>query len=212
MPLDASISGNSSDIDRMLEQSLSHEARRAYILRGVIEQRARIEAERQGAKVTLTVDGIKNTTESMIKDTSVVVWRFQWIGDLIRWIDQQLIIHSPVEKDATKAVPGQYERSFIAYADGSEFDLNDKIPEQAEEYIIMNTQPYAGKIERGRSPQDPDGVFQVVAALAANLVDPLWATVHFEYRTPPFEEVVLRHFGSRAFNLTPAIIILAPAK
>lgn len=211
MPLDASIGGDSTDIDRMIDQSLSHQARRGYILQRVIEQRARIEAERRGAKVTLTVDGIKNTTESMIKDTSVVVWQFQWVGDLVRWIDQQLIAASPVEQNASKSTPGEFQRSFIAYADGSEFDLNGDVPEEVSEYIIMNTQPYAGKIERGESPQAPDGVFQGVAHLAAHLVDPTWASVKFEYRTPPFEEIILRRFGSRAFNVTPAIIVSVSA-
>jgi hypothetical protein len=209
MPLDASIGGDSSDIDRMIDQSLSHEARRAYILQRVIEQRARIEAERRGAKVTLTVDGIKDTTESMIKDTSVVVWKFQWIGDLVRWIDQQLIAASPVEQNASKASPGQFQRSFIAYADGNQFDLDGEISETAREYIIMNTQPYAGKIERGESPQAPHGVFEGVALLAGHLIDANFATVRFEFREPPFEEIILRHFGSRSFNVTPAIVITA---
>ena len=36
----------------------------------------------------------------------------------------------------------------------------------ADEYVFINTVPYARKIERGSSSQAPDGVYQAVAMLA----------------------------------------------
>jgi hypothetical protein len=47
----------------------------------------------------------------------------------------------------------------------------------------VNTQPYARKIEKGLSPAAPDGVYEVVAALAKRRFGNI-ASIKFSYRAP----------------------------
>ncbi len=61
-----------------------------------------------------------------------------------------------------------------------EVDVGTEIPE-ASEYAFLNTQPYSRKIERGESPQAPEGVFQVVATLAQSRFGNI-AKITFSYR------------------------------
>jgi hypothetical protein len=59
--------------------------------------------------------------------------------------------------------PGLYKRSHVLIADGVAVD-DGKIPPLAKTSDVrFNIQPYARKIERGLSPQRPDGVYQAVA-------------------------------------------------
>jgi len=70
--------------------------------------------------------------------------------------------------------------------DGIVYVLNVTNPPPAQEYVFVNTTPYARKIEgnKGRppsSPQAPDGVYQAVATLARKFSNV--AKVTFSYRT-----------------------------
>jgi hypothetical protein len=54
----------------------------------------------------------------------------------------------------------------------------------ASRYEFVSTVPYARKIERGLSPQAPDGVYQVVAVLAQKRFGNV-ARIRFSYRALP---------------------------
>ena len=82
-------------------------------------------------------------------------------------------MHSPV-------LTGRFAKSHELFADGVDTE-NPNIAPPAEEYVFLNTQPYARKIERGRSPQAPDGVYQAVATLAQRRFGNI-ARITFSYR------------------------------
>lgn len=105
----------------------------------------------------LVVDGVPAASLQGVRADSTATVMFSLLTDVIAWIDAQLILHSPVRSE-------RYARSHILLADGIEADITD--PPPAEHYTILNTQPYARKIERGLSSQAPDGVYEAVAALA----------------------------------------------
>lgn len=121
------------------------------------------------------VDGRANAPlESVNPDKGTIVFEFSLINELLQWIGEQLVLHSPV-------LTGQYARSHVLLADGVEVDPDGKIP-PAETYTFVNVVPYARKIERGLSDQAPDGVYEVVAVLAQQRFGNI-ARVRFTYRS-----------------------------
>lgn len=105
------------------------------------------------------VDGVEGRSLESVKPDGVIVFEFHLLGDLFEWIAAQLVKHSPVFK-------GNYQASHLFFADGVEVPAGTAAPD-ASEYVFINAQPYARKIERGQSPQAPEGVYQAVAALAS---------------------------------------------
>lgn len=114
------------------------------------------------------VNGVKGAPLNTVNPNGgSVVFIFDTIGDeVLRWIKEMLILHSPIGDP-----PIHYFQSHVLLADGVEIDngqglgLPDKIP-PAEKYTFVNIVPYARKIERGQSQQSPDGVYEVVADMA----------------------------------------------
>ena len=131
------------------------------------------EAQTQNKKVlgkvpphTQVVDGrIGAPLESVNPDRGRIIFEFELVMDLLSWIGEQLVLHSPVGEAPEDPHPGLYRRSHKLLADGVEIDPEGRIP-PAEEYTFVNIQPYARKIERGHSSQAPEGVYEVVADLA----------------------------------------------
>lgn len=102
-------------------------------------------------------------------------------------------------------------RGHRLYADGAEVavGVRGQIPAdvpQAGEYVFLNIVPYARKIERGLSPQAPEGVYQTVAVLAQRRFGNL-ARVTFSYRTAVGGGIVGGKLGNRAEQRQPAIIV-----
>ena len=120
------------------------------------------------------VDGSEGVPVEAVKPEGVIVYQFQLLFDLFVWIFMQLSSASPV-------LTGRYKSSHIFFADGAEIDPLGPIP-VASEYVFMNDQPYARKIERGLSKQAPDGVYEGVAALAAARYGNI-ARIIFTYRS-----------------------------
>lgn len=123
------------------------------------------------------VDGREGAPEETVKPSGEIVYEFHLMNEMFEWIGQLLLEHSPY-------LSGRYQDSFVFTADGDVVDPGTALP-SAEEYAFTNTQPYARKIERGLSDQAPDGVFQVVAAMASARFGNL-AKIRFSYRTPLF--------------------------
>jgi hypothetical protein len=147
--------------------------------------------------VTIYVDGTKGAPLDSVKN--VIVADFELVGQLVLWIHGQLQMHSPVRT-------GRYKESHALFADGHQVDpIGPTIP-IADEYVFVNLVPYARKIERGLSPQAPDGVYQVVAHLAQAEFRNV-ARVTFSYRTAIGGAIIGGKLGDRSENRNPAIII-----
>ncbi len=124
-------------------------------------------------RMTVTVDGSQNESLSSLKITSVVIADFEIVLEALGWIDTQLKMHSPV-------LSGLYAKSHELFADGQHVENPNNAP-VADEYVFINVQPYARKIELGQSSQAPDGVYHAVATLARKFGNV--AKISFGYRS-----------------------------
>lgn len=113
---------------------------------------------------TTTVDGAQGASEDAVRPDGQIVYAFQMADELVGWIREQLLVFSPVS--ATDSHPGLYRSSNVLFADDVEIAPDQPVP-QASRYTFFNTTPYARPIERGESSQAPSGVYEAVAALAA---------------------------------------------
>ena len=169
----ARISVFSREIDLIVSKHLSVEARQ----KRVADAARKILGEAQAINRRILgvvpphkqfVDGREGVPlENVNTDRGVIVFKFELIGETLRWIGEQLVIHSPIGTAPKDPHPGLYARSHILLAGGVEVDVDagEMIP-QASEYRFVSLVPYARKIERGLSDQAADGVYEVVAALA----------------------------------------------
>lgn len=105
------------------------------------------------------VDGRKDAPLETVRPNGLIVFEFELLPDIFRWVGDQLVRSSPRKS-------GRYADSHLFLADGVIVPAGAPVP-KADEYTFVNTQPYARKIDRGLSNQAPDGVYQVVAAMAA---------------------------------------------
>ena len=110
---------------------------------------------------------------SVKPDGGVIVADFDIVSEVLIWIDDQLKRHSPVKT-------GRYVQSHIVLLDGVEAEPT--VTAAFDEAVFVNNQPYARKIERGLSSQEPDGVYEAVAALARRRFGNI-ARVTFSFRS-----------------------------
>lgn len=138
---------------------------------------------------TQVVDGKVDAPVHSVKPTGYISFEFELLDPLFTWIGEMLVKHSPIGKgtDRRPGHPGLYMSSHVFMADGLIVNPGDE-PPPADEYVYMNTQPYARKIERGLSDQTPEGVYQVVAQLARRRFGNLMH-IEFNYRSPLFGAV-----------------------
>lgn len=123
------------------------------------------------------VDGRAGASEDSVRPDGEIVYEFELMNEMFEWIGQLLVENSPF-------LTGRYQDSFVFTVDGDVVDPGAPLPE-GEEFVFTNVQPYARKVERGLSNQAPDGVFQVVAAMASSRFGNL-AKIRFSYRAPLF--------------------------
>lgn len=169
----ARISAFSREIDLIVSRHLSPEARQQHV--GKAARKILKEAQATNRRVLGVVpphkqfvDGREGAPlESVNADHGHIVFQFELIGEALRWVGEQLVIHSPVGTPPEDPHPGLYQQSHVLLADGVEVEpeAGMNIP-PAEEYKFVSLVPYARKIERGQSDQAPDGVYEVVAAMA----------------------------------------------
>lgn len=110
-------------------------------------------------------------------DKGVIVFRFQLALEIFEWIEDILIMSSPVGKEPKSP---EYSKSHVFFADNVQADPAN--PPPADVYVFLSTVPYARKIERGQSKQAPDGVYEGVAAMAARRFGNI-ARVRFGFRS-----------------------------
>jgi hypothetical protein len=122
------------------------------------------------------VDGQRSENLDRVRPEGNIVFEFDLMEDIFGWIGEMLIKHSPV-------LTGRFRQSFVFLADNKVIDPGSPVPLDANEYVFVNIQPYARKIERGLSAQAPDGVMDVVATMAQRRFGNI-ARIRFGYRTP----------------------------
>jgi hypothetical protein len=181
------------DIELIFAQDLSPQARSAKLAEFAKESLA--QAEQQNERVLghvppheTFVDGSPGRPVDAVTPDGTIVFEFELLTDLLAWVHEQLVTHSPVRS-------GRYSKSHLFYADGTEIDINGPIP-QASEHVFVNMQPYARKIERGESPSAPEGVYEAVATLAQQRFGNV-ARIRFEYRVPVGGGTALETWASR---------------
>lgn len=121
------------------------------------------------------VNGAKSTAFETVKPGQSIVAVFDLGSNVVQYVWDQVLLHSPV-------LTGAFKLSQRIYADGVEVDAPSGIG-TATEIIITSVAPYARKIEAGKSSQAPDGVYEAVASLAASKYSAM-AKIRFTYRSP----------------------------
>lgn len=153
------------------------------------------------------VDGREGAALESVKPDGVIVTEFELVNDVLRWVADQLEMHSPVGSGRDPH-PGLYKKSHTLFADGQEVSVGAVLP-AAEEFVFINLVPYARKIELGSSSQAPDGVYQAVAILAQRRFGNI-ARISFGYRTAISGSFVGGRLGNKSENRNPAIIVRLP--
>lgn len=180
MPISTSITSVGKDITVLLDDTLSPKAQSRAVAEFAQEKLA--EAEDQNRRALgrtpdhkTIVDGRLDASLESVKPDGVIVFEFDLLTDLFVWIKEQLVTHSPHRS-------GTYATSHRFFADGIEADPA-RPPLASDEWVFAPSDlPYARKIERGLSRRAPDGVYQVVAVLAARRFGNQ-ARIQFSYRT-----------------------------
>lgn len=169
----------SRDVSLLIADALGPEARThmlADFARRQIAEATELNKAATGRDVPVNVfvDGRKGAPLDSVKPDGVIIGVFDLMDDLFEWIGDMLVQNSPV-------LSGDYASSHLFFADGVEVAPGGAVP-PAEEYVFLNVQPYARKIERGLSPQAPDGVYQGVAAMAKRRFGNV-ANIKFSFRS-----------------------------
>lgn len=133
---------------------------------------------------TVAVDGRLGAPLTSVRPNGVIFVEYELVFEALTWIADMLEQFSPVGKAPKDPHPGLYKRSHVMIADGIAVEPG-AIPPVAKRISFVNTQPYSRKIERGLSPQRPEGVYQAVAKLASSKFSNV-AKIQFGYETPLF--------------------------
>ncbi len=196
------------DLDVMFKQGIGDKAQSALLATFALEKIE--EAKAQNKQVLgvvppykIYVDGRQGAPLESVKPNGVIRVEFQLVNEALAWIYEQLQKHSPV-------LTGQYANSHELFADGAQV-ANPNAAPPAEEYVFLNTQPYARKIEgdlsrEPSSKQAPQGVYEAVATLAQSKFSRL-GKIRFSYRTPIGGQIAGGRVGDRSKRRTPAIIV-----
>ena len=102
----------------------------------------------------ITVDGQRGRDLSLVRpDGGEIDVEWDVVSDVLIWIGQTLRDRSPV-------VSGKYREGHTLYADDQMVPIGGVIPPAAR-YTFINLQPYAHKIEIGKTENGRDFVIQV---------------------------------------------------
>jgi hypothetical protein len=191
------------DVDLMMREDLGAKGKSALLAAFALEaitdaQQANRQILGVAPPYDVYVDGNEGAPLTSVKPDGVIRAEFHLFGEVLAWIATQLQTHSPV-------LTGRYAKSHELFADGVQTD-NPNNPPPADEYVFTNIQPYARKIERGKSSQAPDGVYQAVATLAQRRFGNI-AKITFSYRTAIGGGLVGGKAGDRSDVRNPAIIV-----
>lgn len=168
------------DFDVFIDESLGDKARQKILVDYARDAKDAADAQNRTIlgrvpEHKTTVDGALGAPIEAVKPEGTIFIEYQLIESALVEIAAMLAKHSPVKT-------GRFRASHVMFADGVEADPAS--PPPAKEYAFINVQPYARKIERGLSPQAPEGVFHVVSVLASRRYGNL-ARITFGYRSIP---------------------------
>ncbi|MFA7279813.1 MAG: hypothetical protein WC100_06935 [Sterolibacterium sp.] len=112
---------------------------------------------------TTFVDGRETPNLATVKPNGVIVAEWNFAEEIIAWCYKELRNQAPV-------LSGEYRDSITIFADDVAVE-SPAAAASAEQVVIVATVPYARKLEgiagpKYMSSQAPDGIFQVVAAIA----------------------------------------------
>jgi hypothetical protein len=193
----------SRELELMIERDLGPKARSAMLAAFAAEgiEDAKQQNKRAIGRVPpykVFVDNQEGKPLTDVRPDGVIRAEFQLVFEALAWIMQQLQMHSPV-------LTGRYASTHELFADGVDVGNPNAAP-PAEEYVFLNIQPYARKIERGLSRQAPDGVYQAVATLAQRRFGNV-ANIKFSYRTAIEGAIIGGKPGDRSELRNPAIVV-----
>lgn len=120
------------------------------------------------------VDGTEGRSLDSVKPTSRITFEFELLGDVVEFVLDLLRKLSPI-------LTGAYRAAHVVFVDGQQVDAIADIA-SFEEIAIVNTAPYARRIEAGISKAAPEGVYQAAADAAAQRFGNI-ARVRFTFRS-----------------------------
>ena len=166
--LSISIDGSDDDLASLISESFGPEAVSTAIAeaaRGALAEAEAINTAALGRAVPYEtlVDGRESADLDKVRPDGSIVGIFDLTTEILTWIEQQLISHSPVRT-------GRYQKSHRIFVDGAEMAIADIAP-GVRQVVFAPLSAYAPEIEPhdgkpGESRKAPDGVYQAVAALA----------------------------------------------
>lgn len=178
MPVTVRVQPVREAINLVLAATLSPQARSAALADYAATAIAEVDAANDAAagrdvQFRTFVDGREDAPLASVRPDGVVVAVWDIESATYAEIVEMVRANSPVRS-------GRFRDTILFLADGVQADPAN--PPPADEYLIISPQPYARKIERGMSPQAPDGVFESVAVIAQRRFGNV-ARVRFTYRS-----------------------------
>src|SRR5262249_35564197 len=131
--LSISIDGSDDDLASLISESFGPEAISAAIAEAAREALAEAEAFNtvalgRAVPYTTLVDGRESSDFDRVKPDGSIVGIFDLATDILTWIEQQLVTHSPVRT-------GRYQKSHRVFVDGVETAIAD-IPPAASHAVF----------------------------------------------------------------------------
>lgn len=170
MPIKSQIDPVGTTIKLFMDQAISPAAQSkvfAAFVKGGIS--AASDANRKAgvtAAPVVTVDGRKGASIDDVRPNGAVVAEWQILTPALLWIWGAL-------RDSSPRLSGKYRDGHMLTCDGREIAWGDAIP-SARDYVFSNVEPYAHRIEIGktRSGRDfevrvPNRIYQRIAVRAA---------------------------------------------
>lgn len=210
MPVTTKVEPIDRDIELILREELSPQARSATMAQFARESLS--EAQSTNRRILgrvpphrTFVDGSEGGSIDRVRPDGVIVFEFELVTDLLRFIADELRAISPVRS-------GRYRASHTLFADGAEVPIGATIP-IADEYVFLSDVIYARKIEGmpGRPPQSkqaPRGVYQIttrkpeIRQKFGNI-----GRVRFEWRKPYRGRLLTGKAGNKSDGRVPAIVV-----
>lgn len=194
MAISARVEPLERDVELFISANLSPKAQSALLAQFAREQLGIAQEINKQATGSVPqhktfVDGRAEAPLEGVRPDGTIIFEFTLLLDLFAWIGAELVQHSPIGDP-----PIHYFQSHLFFADGVQVAPGERVPE-ATTYSFVNAVPYARKIERGLSPQAPDGVYHVVAVLAQRRFGNI-ARVRFTFRE------ILGHGRQPAIEIT----------
>jgi hypothetical protein len=159
MALSVRIEPIEKNVSAMISRDLSPDEQRriaAEFARRGIDDAKQINGNILGRipPMAVTVDGVPNAPlESVNPNGGSIIVEFELIGEVLKWIANELVARSPV-------LSGAYKAGHTLYADGQPIAIDTVVP-NADEYVFANVVPYARKIEIGKTKAGRPFVIQV---------------------------------------------------